>query len=153
MCPVGCALCTVVEKLQGTETCPSPMEHGRDVWKIYELPTAIAILRPDQYYPGYTLVVAKTHATELYHLPESESTQYCKDMLRTAQALATAFKPRKMDYALLGNTAAHLHWHLVPRYDWDPNPQRPIYEHTHEPKVLTPQEYAETIAAIRRALS
>jgi diadenosine tetraphosphate (Ap4A) HIT family hydrolase len=111
------------------------------MWKISELPTAIAVLRPDQYYPGYTLVVAKTHATELYHLPERESIQYCKDMLRMAQALATAFKPQKMNYALLGNTEAHLHWHLVPRYDWDPNPQRPIYEYPHEPKRLTPQEY------------
>jgi diadenosine tetraphosphate (Ap4A) HIT family hydrolase len=123
------------------------------MWKIYELPTAIAVLRPDQYYSGYPVVVAKTHATELYHLPESESTQYCKDMLRMAQALATAFKPQKMSYALLGNTEAHLHRHLVPRYDWDLNPQRPIYEHPHEPKMLTPKGYAETIAAIRHALS
>ncbi|MDH3599097.1 MAG: HIT family protein, partial [Candidatus Tectomicrobia bacterium] len=79
--------------------------------------------------------------------------QYCQDMLRVATALATAFKPRKMNYELLGNTEAHLHWHLVPRYDWDSNPQRPIWEHPHEPKVLSTQEYAETIAAIRSALS
>ena len=150
MSQVGCEFCTAVEELRDAETYPF---HGRAMWKISELPTAIAVLRPDQYYPGYTLVVAKTHATELYHLPERESIQYCKDMLRMAQALATAFKPQKMNYALLGNTEAHLHWHLVPRYDWDPNPQRPIYEHPHEPKRLTPQEYAETSAAIRRALS
>ena len=149
MSQVECEFCTTIEELRYAETYQF---HGRAMWKICELPTAIAILRPDQYYPGYTLVVAKTHATELYHLPESESTQYCKDMLRMAQALATAFKPQKMNYALLGNTVAHLHWHLVPRYDWDPNPQRPIYEHLHEPKRLAPQEYAETAAAIRRAL-
>ncbi|MBM3225779.1 MAG: HIT family protein [Candidatus Tectomicrobia bacterium] len=153
MSPAGCALCTLVEKLKDMEVYPSPMFQGRDVWKIYELPTAIAILRPDQYYPGNTLVVAKTHATELYHLPLSESTQYYQDILRMARALALAFTPRKMNYALLGNTEAHLHWHLVPRYDWDPNPQRPIAEYPHAPTVLTPQEYAETIAAIRRALT
>jgi hypothetical protein len=41
----------------------------------------------------------------------------------------------------------------VPRYGWDPNPQRPIWEHAHAPKVLSSQEYAETITALRRALS
>jgi diadenosine tetraphosphate (Ap4A) HIT family hydrolase len=107
----------------------------------------------DQYYPGYTLVIAKTHATELYHLPENESIQYCQDMLRVAKAIATVFQPRKMNYELLGNTVAHLHWHLIPRYGWDSNPQRPIWEYAHAPKVLSLQEYAETIAAIRRALS
>jgi diadenosine tetraphosphate (Ap4A) HIT family hydrolase len=121
--------------------------------KIHELPTGLAVLLHDQYYPGYTLVIANTHATELYHLPEHESTQYLKDMLRVANAMATVFQPQKMNYERLGNTVAHLHWHLVPRYGWDPNPQRPIWEHTHEPKVLSPQEYAETIAAVRHELS
>jgi diadenosine tetraphosphate (Ap4A) HIT family hydrolase len=147
---IECVLCMAVKTLQEAETY---QHHGRTLWKILDLPTAIAILLDDQYYLGYTLVVAKTHATELYHLPEGESTQYCKDMLRVAQALATAFQPRKMNYELLGNTEAHLHWHLVPRYGWDPNAQRPIWEYTHEPKILAPQEYTDMIATIRRALS
>ena len=151
MSEAACVFCPVIEGLRHNETYQVPS--GKVMRKIYELPTAIAILLPDQYYSGYTLVVAKTHATELYHLPESESTQYCKDMLRVAKAIAAVFQPRKMNYELLGNTVPHLHWHLVPRYGWDPNPQRPIWEHSHEPKMLSLQEYAETIAAIRRALS
>jgi diadenosine tetraphosphate (Ap4A) HIT family hydrolase len=143
--------CPVIEGLRHHETYHLPS--GEAIRKIHELPTAIVVLLNDQYYPGYTLVIAKTHATELYHLPEHESTQYYQDMLRVAQAIATVFQPRKMNYELLGNTVAHLHWHLVPRYGWDPNPQRPIWEHTHAPKVLSPQEYAETITALRRALS
>jgi diadenosine tetraphosphate (Ap4A) HIT family hydrolase len=123
------------------------------IWKIHELPTSIVALATDQYYPGYTVVIAKTHATELYHLPDHESTQYFKDMLRVAKAIATAFQPQKMNYELLGNTGAHLNWHLFPRYSWDPNPRHPIWQHTHEPKLLSPEESAETIAAIRRELS
>ena len=55
--------------------------------KIHELPTAIVVLSHDQYYPGYTLVIAKTRRTELHHLPDNESTQYCQDMLRVAEAV------------------------------------------------------------------
>ncbi len=151
MSEAACLFCPVIEGLRHHETYHVPS--GEVIRKIQELPTAIVVLSNDQYYPGYTLVIAKTHATELYHLPENESTQYCQDMLRVAKAIATVFQPRKMNYELLGNTVAHLHWHLVPRYGWDPNPQRPIWEHLHEPKMLSLQEYAKTIAAIRRALS
>jgi diadenosine tetraphosphate (Ap4A) HIT family hydrolase len=152
MSETGCEACTILEELRYAETYRHPTL-GTGFRKIHELPTSIVVLIDDQYYPGYTLVIAKTHATELYHLPESESLEYCKDMLRVAKAIATAFKPQKMNYELLGNTVAHLHWHLVPRYGWDPNPKRPIWEHTHDPKTLSPQEYAEIIAAIRRELS
>jgi diadenosine tetraphosphate (Ap4A) HIT family hydrolase len=148
----GCEACMILAELQHAEA----YQHqtlGQVFRRIQELPTCTAVLLQDQYYPGYTLVIAKTHATELYHLSASESVQYYQDMLRVANAIATAFKPRKMNYALLGNTVAHLHWHLVPRYDWDPNPRHPIWEQTHERKVLSPQEYAETITAIRRELS
>jgi diadenosine tetraphosphate (Ap4A) HIT family hydrolase len=151
MSDTGCALCMMLEGLRHADIYQHPTS-GEGFRKIHELPTAIAALTHDQYYPGYTLVVAITHATELYHLPESESIAYYTDMLRVAKAIATVFQPQKMNYELLGNTVAYLHWHLVPRYSWDPQPQRPIWEHAHEPKVLSPHEYAETITAIRQAL-
>ena len=147
-----CVFYAVISALQQRESFQHPT-FGALYRKIEALPASIAILGHDQYYPGYTLVISKIHATELYQLPERESTQYFKDMLRVAKAIAAAFRPRKLNYELLGNTVAHLHWHLFPRYEGDPNPTRPIWEHTHAPKTLSTQEYAETIAAIRRQLS
>jgi diadenosine tetraphosphate (Ap4A) HIT family hydrolase len=73
-------------------------------------------------------------------------------MLRVARAVDKAFSPRKMNYELLGNTVAHLHWHLFPRYEGDPNPNRPTWENAHAPKVLPEAESAKTIAAIQRHL-
>lgn len=119
---------------------------------VGELPSALAVLSLDQYYRGYTVVLAKTHATELFHLAEEESGQFVRDMNRVAKAIAQAFGARKMNYELLGNTVPHLHWHVVPRYDWDANPTRPIWEHVHEPVHLAPAGYAEIAAAIRAAL-
>jgi diadenosine tetraphosphate (Ap4A) HIT family hydrolase len=74
-------------------------------------------------------------------------------MLGVARAIAAAFRPRKMNYEVLGNTVAHLHWHLFPRYDWDPNPKGPIWETSHAPRLPSPEEYADTLAAIRRHLA
>ena len=88
-------------------------------------------------------------ATELFDLLHHESTQYFHDML----AIAAAFHPRKMNYEVLGNTVAHLHWHLFRRYDWDPNPKGPTWATSHTPRVPGPEEYADTLAAIRRHLA
>jgi len=146
----ACWFCSVIDDLRYNKIYQTPS--GEVIRKICELPAAFAILDNDQYYPGYTLVVAKTHATELYYLPENESTQFCQDMLRVAKAIAAVFQPQKMNYELLGNTVAHLHWHLFPRYEWDPNPRRPIWEHSHDRKLLSVKEYTDAIAAIQRVL-
>ncbi len=145
----GCLFCRVVEALERTDACPHP-ESGEPVRKIQDLPASVAILGADQFYRGYAVVVARTHATELYRLPEAEATRYFQDMLRVARAIDRAFRPRKLNYELLGNAVPHLHWHLFPRYAEDPSPMRPVWEHTHPPRVATPEEAAATIAAIRR---
>ena len=47
----------------------------------------MAILGHDQFYRGYTVVIAKTHATELYRLNDGELAQYLADMVRVARAI------------------------------------------------------------------
>jgi diadenosine tetraphosphate (Ap4A) HIT family hydrolase len=146
-----CLFCQLLTSLRDAETSRDPVS-GRLVHRIRELPVSVAVLGEDQFYRGYSLVIAKTHATELYQLPEPEATQYFRDMLRVAEAIATAFKPRKLNYECLGNTVPHLHWHVIPRYDGDPKAARPIWEHSHPPRVPSAEEAAATIAAIRRGL-
>jgi len=150
MSEASCFFCPLVAALETAETYRSPS--GSVSRRVALLPTAVAVLGNDQYYPGYTLVIARRHATELYHLPDGESTTYFQDMLRVARAIDRALSPRKMNYELLGNTVAHLHWHLFPRYADDPNPTRPTWETAHAPKLLSEAEYAGTIEALRRHL-
>ncbi|HYD48316.1 MAG TPA: HIT family protein [Terriglobales bacterium] len=120
---------------------------------VADLPASYAILSIDQFYRGYTVVLAKTHATELFHLPQDEADQYLRDMQAIAKAIADAFAPRKMNYELLGNTVPHLHWHLIPRYGWDPNPTRPVWEYQHQPVLLDSDSYAELAREIRARLT
>jgi diadenosine tetraphosphate (Ap4A) HIT family hydrolase len=152
MSDAGCVFCKVISALEHADTYPAA-QAGQVLRKVRDLPASIAILAPDQYYKGYTMVVSKTHAVELYELPERQSTQYFQDMVAVARAIAAAFKPRKMNYEALGNAVGHLHWHLFPRYEWDPHPKRPIWETNHSPRLPSPEEYADTVAAIRRHLA
>jgi diadenosine tetraphosphate (Ap4A) HIT family hydrolase len=143
----GCPFCPMVAALSTADTYQAPS--GGVSRRVALLPTAVAVLGNDQYYRGYTVVIARRHATELYHLPDVESAAYFQDMLRVARAIDRAFSPRKMNYELLGNTVAHLHWHLFPRYADDVNPTRPTWEHAHAPKLLADAEYEQTIQALR----
>ena len=151
MSEAGCVFCPMVATLEKEETYRGSA--GSVSRRIALLPTAVAVLGTDQYYAGYTLVIARRHATELYHLSEAESTGYFQDMLRMARAIDRAFSPRKMNYELLGNTVAHLHWHLFPRYADDPNPTRPTWEYEHAPKRLSETDYTKAIDAIRTHLA
>jgi diadenosine tetraphosphate (Ap4A) HIT family hydrolase len=150
MTETSCPFCPLVAALETAETYRAPS--GEVSRRVALLPTSVAVLGNDQFYPGYTLVVARQHATELYHLPDADSTGYFRDMLRVARAIDRAFAPRKMNYELLGNTVAHLHWHLFPRYAGDPSPARPTWEHAHAPVLLEEDDCARTIEAIRRHL-
>jgi len=147
----SCPFCPLVAALEKEDTHRSPS--GMVSRRVALLPTSVAILGTDQYYPGYTIVIARRHATELYHLSDTESTAYFQDMLKVARAIDRAFSPRKMNYELLGNTVAHLHWHLFPRYAGDPSPARPTWENVHDPKELTDAEYRKTIEAIQKNLA
>jgi len=140
----------MVAALETAETYRSPA--GLTSRRVALLPTSVAVIGNDQYYRGYTLVIARRHARELYDLPDGESAAYFQDMLRVARAIDRAFSPRKMNYELLGNTVEHLHWHLFPRHADDPSPGRPTWEHVHEPALLGDAEYAKTIEAVRRHL-
>jgi diadenosine tetraphosphate (Ap4A) HIT family hydrolase len=145
-----CVFCAVIRELKKAEAYRSPS--GGLYRKVRELPASMAILGHDQFYRGYTVVIARTHATELYRLPTDELAQYLGDMVGVARAIDAAFRPRKMNYECLGNTVPHLHWHLFPRYADDPNPTRPIWEHSHRPPAVSDAEAAATIAAIRQKL-
>ncbi len=151
MSEASCVFCPMVAALEQEETYRGSA--GGVTRRVALLPTAVAVLGNDQYYKGYTLVIARRHATELYHLSDAESTAYFQDMLRVARAIDRAFSPRKMNYELLGNTVAHLHWHLFPRYADDPNPTRPTWETEHDPKPLSEAECLKSIAAIRAHLA
>jgi len=113
---------------------------------------ANAYLYPDQFFPGWTVVVLKRHATELWELARDERNALMDGVTEVSRALAAVYEAKKMNYELLGNALPHIHWHLVPRRADDPVPRLPVWTHAHEPVALSPAEQRARIAAIRARL-
>ncbi|MCS7269670.1 MAG: HIT family protein, partial [Gemmataceae bacterium] len=75
---------------------------------------------------GYCVLVSREHATELSQLGPRR-TPFLEEMAMLAEAIGECFRPVKLNYELLGNQVPHLHWHLIPRYDHDPDRRRPVW--------------------------
>jgi diadenosine tetraphosphate (Ap4A) HIT family hydrolase len=126
---------------------------GEGEFFIAELDACRAYLNPDQFFPGWVFVVLRWHATELYELSTVERARLIEDVSRMAHAVSRVYQPVKMNYELLGNQVAHIHWHLIPRLAGDPEPRWPVWRVQHDPTSLPPEEVAGRIESIRRALA
>lgn len=94
---------------------------------VSELTTGYITIANYQFYRGYTIFICKIHANELHELESNFKKQFLTEMGLVAEAVFKAFKPKKLNYELLGNTVPHLHWHFFPRYLDDPQPKRPVW--------------------------
>ena len=117
---------------------------------IADLGLSKTYLHDDQFFPGWTVVVFKRHATELFHLAPTERIQLMEEVTRMAKALAEAFEATKMNYGLLGNQMPHMHWHLIPRLHNDPAPSEPVWGVPHDRVTLSMDQIQATIAQIKK---
>lgn len=94
---------------------------------VKELPSGYVVLGDYQYYKGYTLLLSKVHINELHKMKRTDRRQFLEDMALVSEAVYKTFKPKKLNYELLGNTDSHMHWHIFPRYSKDPKPDVPVW--------------------------
>jgi diadenosine tetraphosphate (Ap4A) HIT family hydrolase len=125
---------------------------ARTHW-IADLRLTTAYLFEDQFFPGWTVLVLNRHATELFHLSQTERSQVIEDVSDVSRALYQTFHAVKINYELLGNQLPHIHWHLIPRLLTDPAPTQPVWTIQHQPCLLTNPELAHRIRAIRERVS
>jgi diadenosine tetraphosphate (Ap4A) HIT family hydrolase len=120
--------------------------------EIADCGSTVAYLEVDQFFPGWTVLVLKRHATELFELSREERAGLIEEVNAVAAALAAVFRAVKVNYALLGNQVPHIHWHVVPRLAGDPIPTEPVWVHRHDRRPLSPADRDTRIEAIRRHL-
>ncbi|NWF74329.1 MAG: HIT family protein [Nitrospirae bacterium] len=119
---------------------------------IADLGLSNVYLHNDQFFPGWTLVVLKQHATELFHLAPTERVQLMEEVSLVAQSLAQVYEARKINYELLGNQLPHIHWHLIPRLANDPAPSEPIWRVPHDLKSLSGSDLQNAVQRLQQAL-
>ncbi len=112
--------CLFCDKLQKLDDLPAAELVAR-------FEHSYALLGQYQYYTGYCVLASRVHAGELHELPESVRRGYLDEMQRLSQAIASAFHPRKLNCELLGNQVPHPHWHIIPRYEADPDHLKPAW--------------------------
>lgn len=96
----------------------------------------------DVRFPGYLVLVHQGHVGEMTDLPHEDQTECFRSLLVIESLLREHLNPTKMNVAQLGNRVPHLHWHIIPRFEWD----------SHYPEsIWGPQQREPDTAAISRA--
>ena len=116
-CKKNCLICRRINLIK----------NKKNPYFVKELKTGYVVLGDFQFFKGYTLFLCKKHETELHQLKPKFRRRFLWEMSLVAEAVYKAFRPEKINYALLGNTDCHIHWHLFPRYKNDPLPNRTVW--------------------------
>ncbi|TAL47978.1 HIT family protein [archaeon] len=115
---MGCRWCEIIK-------------NGSDD-EIARLKHTVTILNKNQSFKGRVIVMLNRHVENLSELSEPERNGFFSEAVKIANAINTALKPAKLNYALLGNVIPHLHWHIIPRYEDDGNWGGPPWPHDNE---------------------
>lgn len=103
------------------------MPSGTDPDRLVDFPQSVIVLGRWQYYKGYCVAVARRHVRELHDLSRDEQHAFMDEVVAVGQTLAKSFRPRKLNVEMLGNQVPHLHCHLFPRYEVDPDHLKPVW--------------------------
>ncbi|MGH7779898.1 MAG: HIT family protein [Candidatus Binataceae bacterium] len=107
---------------------------------VAELANCYVILGDAQFYRGYCVMLAKTHASEIFLMPPDEARMLFEELRLVAEAIASVTKPWKLNYECLGNAEPHVHWHIFPRYESDELRRSPVWVRPEaERKATLPQ--------------
>jgi diadenosine tetraphosphate (Ap4A) HIT family hydrolase len=126
------------------------LEVNQFSFKVVDFGSSIVRLPRNQYMPGWTIVVLRRHACELFELSRDEGLEFWTAVSDVARALDQIYRPVKINYGVFGNLSPHIHCHVVPRFLGE-DPGRPLNMGAGE-VLLTEAEYAERIELMRRAL-
>jgi diadenosine tetraphosphate (Ap4A) HIT family hydrolase len=139
--PEDCQYCTKDRRLTEImiEICP--------------LQVSTLYLFREQTHRGRCVVALNAHETELFNLDDETLRRFSKDVARAAHAVQKAFKPGKVNYAVYGDLVPHLHYHIVPKYRDGACWGKPFELNPSKKKILSDEEYGETIQAIKKNLA
>lgn len=78
-------------------------------------------------FPAFYRVVWTEHVAEFSDLDVMDRTLCMAVVNEVERALRAHLQPTKINLAALGNVVAHLHWHVIARFDWDSHFPAPVW--------------------------
>jgi diadenosine tetraphosphate (Ap4A) HIT family hydrolase len=113
-----------------------------------------AYLRRTDIQRGLTVAIWRgRHVAEPTQLTEEEASAYWRELLTVGRAIEQTMRPVKMNYNLLGNSVPHLHTHIVPRYEDDPQPGWPYPFPDPEPPPMAQERLRRDVDALQDRIS
>ena len=109
-------------------------------------------------FPGFYRVVWNDHVAEFSDLSAPDR-NLCMDAVAVVeQVLREQLSPTKINLAALGNMVAHLHWHVIARYDWDSHFPGSVWAQAQRPRdeareAVLAQKLPQVDAARQEALT
>ena len=92
------------------------------------------VIRADEAgFPAFYRVVWTTHVAEFSDLSVPDRTLCTAVVCEVEQALRAHLQATKINLAALGNVVAHLHWHVIARFDWDTHFPAPVWAERKRP--------------------
>ena len=145
-------MCLICERIRLIQT-------GENPYFVRALDTGFVVLGDHQLFRGYTLLLHRDHHTEIHQLARADRLRFLEEMAIVSEAVHRAFRAEKMNLELLGNSDAHLHWHIFPRRAGDLHghgadgrgpvwwyPREDMYHDRHRPS-------SEELTAMKQALN
>jgi diadenosine tetraphosphate (Ap4A) HIT family hydrolase len=115
---------------------------GFDLWlPISGLSSSVVGLYSDDRFHGRCLVSFVEHFDSLEEMPADTVREFMTDVRLAANAVKRATNCERVNIAILGNAASHVHAHLIPRHpDREAYPDRAPWEDPRPRKKLVPSD-------------
>ena len=115
-----------ITRLAGCELC-----EGDGGILVARKPELRVIRALDAAHPAFYRVIWHDHVAEWTDLPLASRALMMQAVERVESVLRECLQPTKINLASLGNVVAHLHWHVIARFDWDARWPAPVWAPAH----------------------
>ena len=106
-------------------SCPLCFPEKEDC--IVQLASLRLIFANEAHYPCFVRVVWNAHTREFSDLSPKERSLLMEVVYVVEQCMRNILLPHKINHASFGNRVAHLHWHIIPRWEEDAHWPEPVW--------------------------
>lgn len=120
-------------------------ETGENAATVIKMQSGFVVMNRSQFLPGYCLLLGFPQASALNDLPLKKRGEFLMDMGLLGEAIEKVCKPKRLNYAILGNQDPFLHAHVIPRYDWESPALKPLSIWRYPDKIWTDEQHLFSI--------